>query len=176
MKSSFKKTLKLTVCAVLAGLSFVALYIGNITGVFDLCAVVVGALCIAFTMIEFGGVWPWLVAAVTSVLSMVLLPDKMVALEYIFLGGLYPILKYVFESRKKVLCWILKLCYFNISLTAVLLIAKIFVPADESWQIFGVAAYILGNVFFVIYDYAMTTFISFYILRLRKKLKLKDMH
>ena len=85
MNRSFKKTVKLTLCAALSGLSFIALYLGTIAGVFDLCAVVVGALCMAFAVIEFGGVWPWLVCAVASVLSFVLLPDKMVALEYIFL-------------------------------------------------------------------------------------------
>lgn len=176
MKNSFKNTLKLTLCAVLAGLSFACLYLGNLTGVFDLCAVVVGAVCIVFAVIEFGGVWPWLVCAVTSVLSLVLLPDKMVALEYIFLGGLYPIFKYYFERRGKVLSWILKLVYFNAALTAVLLVAKFVFPGDESWQILGPVAYALGNVFFIVFDYALTTFITFYLFRLRKKLRIKDMH
>lgn len=175
MKSSFKKTVKLSLCAALAGLSFIALYLGTVTGVFDLCAVVVGALCTAFAVIEFGGVWPWLVCAVASVLSFVLLPDKMVAFEYVFLGGVYPILKYYFESGKKVTSWILKMVYFNVALTAVLLVAKFVFPGDESWQILGPITYVLGNAFFVIFDYAMTTFITFYLVRLRKRLKLKNL-
>ena len=176
MNRSFKKTVKLTLCAALSGLSFIALYLGTIAGVFDLCAVVVGALCMAFAVIEFGGVWPWLVCAVASVLSFVLLPDKMVALEYIFLGGAYPILKCYFERGKKITSWILKLLYFNIALTAVLLVAKFVFPNDESWQILGPVTYIVGNAFFGFFDYAMTTFITFYLVKLRKRLKLKDMH
>ncbi|MBR6651279.1 MAG: hypothetical protein IKL36_07725 [Clostridia bacterium] len=175
MKNTFKKTLKLTVCAILAGLSFVALYLGTITGVFDLCAVVLGAVCIAFSVIEFGGMWPWLICAVTSVLSFVLLPDKMVGFEYLFLGGAYPILKYFFESRSRVVSWILKFVYFNVALTITLLVAKFVFPNDEAWQIMGVAAYVLGNIFFAVYDYALTTFISFYFRILRKKLKIKNM-
>lgn len=175
MKNTFKKTLKLTVCAILAGLSFVALYLGTVTGVFDLCAVVLGALCVAFTVIEFGGMWPWLVCAVTSALAFLLLPDKMVGFEYLFLGGAYPILKYFFESRKAVVSWILKLAYFNVALTVTLLVAKFVFPNDEAWQIMGPMAYFLGNAFFAFYDYALTTFISFYFRILRKKLKIKNM-
>ncbi len=175
MKNTFKKTLKLTVCAIFAGLSFVALYLGTITAVFDLCAAVLGALFVAFAVIEFGGVWPWLVCAVTGVLSFLLLPDKMVGFEYLFLGGVYPILKYFFECRRLLVSWILKLVYFNAALTITLLVAKFVFPNDEAWQIMGVAAYFLGNGFFVFYDYALTTFISFYFRVLRRKLKIKNM-
>ncbi|MBQ7835769.1 MAG: hypothetical protein IJ389_00770 [Clostridia bacterium] len=176
MKNSFKNTLKLTLCAVLAGLSFVAMYLGNITGVFDLCAVVVGALCMAFAVIEFGGVWPWLVCFVTSVLSLVLLPDKMVALEYIFLGGIYPILKRVFENRGRIISLILKAVYCNVALTVVIVLIKfVFVTAESSAMIVWLI-YLIGNAFFFIFDYSLTTFITFYLLRLRKKLRIKDMH
>ena len=175
MKNTFKNTLKLTVCAILAGLSFVSLYLGTITGVFDLCAVVLGAVCTAFAVIEFGGMWPWLICAVSSVLSFVLLPDKMVGFEYLFLGGAYPILKYFFEGRKPVVAWIFKFLYFNLALTITLLVAKFVFPNDEAWQIMGISAYVLGNIFFAVYDYALTTFISFYLRVLRRKLKIKKM-
>ncbi len=175
MKNTFNKTLKLSICAILAGFSFACLYLGTVTGVFDLCAVVVGALCVAFAMIEFSGMWPWLVCAVTSVLSFILLPDKMVGFEYLFLGGVYPILKYYFESKKPVISWVLKFVYFNVALTLTLLVAKFVFPNDEAWQIMGVLAYVLGNMFFVVYDYSLTSFISFYFRVLRKKLKIKNM-
>ena len=175
MKNSFKRTMKLTICAILAGLSFACLYVGTVTGVFDLCAVVIGAVCTAFVVIELGGMWPWLTCAVAGVLSFVLLPDKMAAFEYIFLGGAYPILKYYFESRKKVTSWLLKLVYFNVALTTTLVVAKLVFPNDEAWQIMGPAAYILGNGFFVLYDYLLTTFISYYYRVLRGKLKIKNL-
>ncbi len=169
--------MNLTVCAILAGLSFVALYIGTVTGVFDLCAVVLAAVCTAFAVIEFGGMWPWLICIVTSVLSFILLPDKMVSFEYIFLGGAYPIIKYYIENntRKPVLGWIFKFAYFNAALTVTLLVAKFVFPNDESWQILGPVTYIVGNAFFGLYDYALTTFISFYLRILRKKLKIRNM-
>ena len=172
---SYKNALKLTLCAMLSGLSFVSLYLGTLTGVFDLCAVVIGALCTVFAVIEFGGAWPWLVTAVTTVLSFVLLPDKMVAFEYLFLGGAYPILKSLFERRKKLLSYLFKLVYFNAALTVTLLTAKLLFPGDEAWQIFGPLAYLVGNGFFLFYDYALTTLISAYLFKFRKKLKIKDM-
>ena len=176
MKNSFKNTLKLTLCAVLAGLSFACLYLGNLTGVFDLCAVVVGALCTAFAVIEFGGVWPWLLCAVTSVLSLVLLPDKMVALEYIFLGGIYPILKRAFESRGRLISLALKAVYCNVSLTVVVLLIKFVFVSEENASMIVWLIYLVGNAFFFIFDYSLTTFISFYLFRLRRKLRIKDMH
>ncbi len=168
------QTLRLTLSSILSALSFAALYIGCVTGVFDLCAVVVGALCTTFAVIELGGIWPYLICAVSTVLSVILLPDKMVALEYFFLGGVYPILKYIFEGKfNKAVQWILKFVYLNLALTAVLVAAKLLFPFDEAWDILGPVTYVVCNLFFLLYDYAMTTFISYYIFKLRKRFKFR---
>ncbi len=166
-------TKKIAVSAMLAALSFVLLYLGTLTGVLDLCAVTLGALGCAFAVIEMGGIWPWLVAAVTGVLSLLLLPDKFPALEYIVLGGIYPIIKSYVERLPKIPAWVIKLLYFNGMLTLCLLTAKYLLVIDEDWAALSMAVYVFANVFFVVFDVALTTFISVYIIRLRKRFKFK---
>ncbi len=157
----------------LAALSFVLMYLGALSGVFDLCAVTVGALGCAFAVIELGGIWPWLVAAVCGTLSIILLPDKFAALEYIVLGGIYPIVKSYVERLPKIPAWLLKLIYFNVMLTLCLLAARFLIGTEEDWVTFNLIVYGAANIFFIIFDVALTMFISVYVLRLRKKFKFK---
>ena len=159
---------RLCVSGVLSALGFVIMYLGALSGVFDLCAVVVGALCCVFAVIELGGQWPWLVAIVTGTLCLLLLPDKFAALEYIALGGLYPILKSYLEKLPKILSWGLKFAVFNVMLTVCLLLAKFVMGIGDDWVRFSPVVYLLGNAFFLLYDVALTRFISFYLFKLRK--------
>ena len=173
--SGFKQTKRLALCAILAGLSLAVLYVGALSGIFDLCAVVVGALCTAFVVLEIGGIYPWLTAAVTGTLAVLLLPDKFVALEYVVLGGLYPIIKSFFERFGRILSWVLKLIYFNCALTVCVLLSMFVLQSQDFVSASWIVIYAAGNVFFVIYDIALTSFISVYVLRLRKRLKIKGL-
>ena len=164
---------RLCIAGVLSALGFVIMYLGALSGVFDLCAVVVGALCCIFAVIELGGCWPWLVASVTGVLCLVLLPDKFAALEYIALGGLYPILKSHFEKLPRIFSWIAKLISLNVMLTACLLIAKYLMGIKDDWVAFSPIVYLLANGFFLLYDVALTKFISVYVFKVRNMLKIK---
>ena len=179
---SFKKTKRIAVSALLAAISFVVLYLGALTGVFDLCAVVVGALCVTFAKIEMGSWYPHLIAAVTFVLSFLLLTDKMVAFEFIFLGGIYPILKAFAENLGRRAgnwaSWTVKMIYFNAALALFIVFAKFVFTAGNEDLFAGsagmiAAAVVFTNAFFVFYDYAMTKFISYYLFVLRKKLKIR---
>ena len=175
-KNSSKSARRTAVSAMLAGLSFVFMYIGTLAGVLDLCACVAGALCTAIAVIEIGGAYPWLICGVCGTLSLLCLPDKFCGLEYIVLGGLYPILKACFERfRSKVLQWAVKLIYFNVCLGICLVLANYVLSGQADWAAYTWAAFGLGNVFFVIFDIALTTFISVYITRLRQKLKIKGL-
>ncbi len=175
MESSHKQTKRIALCALLSGLSLAVLYLGALSGIFDLCAVIVGALCIAFVVLEIGGIYPWLTGAVTSVLCLLLLPDKFVALEYVVLGALYPIIKSFFERFGKIPSWVLKLVYFNAALTVCVLLTMFVLHSQDFVSASWLVIFAAGNVFFVIYDIALTSFISVYVLRLRKRLRIKGL-
>lgn len=166
-------TRRLVAAAVLSALGFVFMYLGTLTGVMDLCAVVVGALCCAFAVIELSGFWPWLIFAVTGTLCLLLLPDKFPALEYIALGGLYPILKSLFEKLPTVISFILKAVSLNIMLTLCLLAAKFIFSISDDWVAFNPIVYLCANAFFILFDYALTVFISYYLTKLRHRLKIR---
>lgn len=170
---NLQNTKRLVAASILAAISFVFMYLGTLTGVMDLCAVVVGALCCAFAVIELKGIWPWLIFAVSGTLCLIFLPDKFCALEYIALGGLYPIIKEYLERLPGVISWVLKISVFNVLLTACLALAKFVfaVPADEIG--FGIVVYLVGNAFFILFDYALTVFITYYLKRLKTRLKIK---
>ena len=157
--SGTRSALRLCAAAMICALSFALMYMGTLTGVGDLCAAVLGALGTAFAVIELGGAWPWIIAAACSVLCLLLLPDKFAALEYIMLGGVYPIIKSYAERLPKAAAWAVKFAYFNLMLTGCLAIAKL--------------VYALANAAFLIVDISLTVLISAYITRLRHRLKLK---
>ena len=91
-RNTGKTAARTALAGMFSALSVVVLFLGYATGVLDLCAVAVTSMFIAVSMIELGGAYPYLVWAVTSVISLVILPDKLLAFEYILFGGIYPIL------------------------------------------------------------------------------------
>ena len=62
---------------------------------------------------------------------------------------------------------------FNVMLTVCLLLAKFVLGIQDEWAAFNVIVYLAGNVFFLIFDYALTVFITYYVQRLRQKLKIR---
>lgn len=169
-----KKTKKLAVGAVLSALGVVILLLGNIISVLDLSMVVIASIAVIFAVIEMGNPYPYLIYAVTGILALILLPDKVIALEYILFGGIYPIFKAIFEKYHYIICWILKLSVFNTGLLLMILVSNYVMNIPDNVYVLNIAVFALANVFFVIYDIAMTKIITLYLVVIRKKLKLKD--
>ena len=72
------------------------------------------------------------------------------------------------ESGFRRLSWGLKFAVFNVMLTVCLLLAKFVMGIGDDWVRFSPVVYLLGNAFFLLYDVALTRFISFYLFKLRK--------
>ena len=101
------RTRRLAISAILAAIGVVLLYIGALIEVLDLTVVVFASFVCVLAVIEMGGVWPWLIYATVSVLSLVLLPQKAPALLFLLFGGYYPILKACFERWcPRIIAWI----------------------------------------------------------------------
>lgn len=150
-----KKTKALTLSAVLSALSVALMLLGAVVEVFDLCAVMLASFCTLFALIRVDGKHAWLVYAVTAVLALLLLPSKAVALEYLFFGGYYPILRAATARLRPIPAYGVKLAVFNAALTVLLLLFReLFVAADAP-LILEVSTYLLGNGAFLLYDYAL---------------------
>lgn len=101
--------------------------------------------------------------AAVGLLGLLLLPDKGVALLFLTFFGLYPILKGVIESMRRLpLEWVLKLVFFNLVLTiSWSFFRELFLPDPPEWlRDGGLLLYALGNGVFVVYDVGLSRLVA----------------
>lgn len=169
MRTRRTATRKLAAAALLSALGVVLLGIGALIEVLDLSMAAMASLFTVFAVMELGGVYPYLVYAVTSVLALLLLPAKTPALIYAVFVGYYPILKAVFEKHlPRGLSLLAKVLVFNAGLAlAVFLLLKFFYPEADIAFGWKYLLLLLGTPVFLLYDFALTRLITFYLTRLR---------
>ena len=176
-KNKRSDTKKLTMCAMLSALGVILLYIGSIIDVLDISMAVLASLACIIAVIEYGKSAPWAIYGVTTVLSLILLPNKTPAVFYAVFFGFYPILKEKLEKLNKITAWVLKEVVFNVCLVLMALAAYFFITVGDNALlnspiiIAGMA--LLAELVFVLYDVALTRLISFYIVSLRHRFKFK---
>ena len=170
-----KRTKYLTVCAMLAALGVVLMGIGSLFDVLDLTAAVLASMLCIYAVIEIGGYYPWALWAVTSILSLILLPVKTPAIFYAAFAGFYPILKEKLEKLPRAAAWTLKTVVFHLSLGVIALVWRLFLPEQmsEEFPFFWLVLYLLALAAFFLYDIALTRLISFYLIRLRHRFRLR---
>ena len=169
-----RDTKRLTACAMLSALGVVLLLIGSFIEVVDISMAALASLLCIFAVVEYGGAAPWLVYAVTGVLSLILLPNKTPAAMYVVFLGYYPIIKEKIERFKKPLAWLLKELVFNAALIVLFLTVRFLLmptASDPWWIMLGL--FVLAEIVFVLYDIALTRLITFYIVNLRHRFKFK---
>lgn len=155
--------------AVFGALALAALYLGSMlpTGSWGIAAL--AGLMPAAVVVSAGLAAGFLCWAGASALGFLLLPDKFMALLFGVLFGLYPMVKSLVERLRRLpLEYILKLAFFNLSLTAICLVMKEAalesLPAlPELWML-----YLVGSAVFLVYDYGFGKVIGLYIARIYK--------
>ena len=174
-RNTSKSTKRLTVCAMLSALGVVLLYIGSLVEALDLSAAVLASLACIIAVIEYGKGAPWAIYGVTSVLSLILLPIKTPAAFYAIFFGFYPILKEKIERRPRLLQWVIKEAIFNISLVIMGFAVYFLSTTGDNLLLENpliiAATVVLAELAFVLYDIALTRMITFYIIKLRNRLK-----
>lgn len=134
---------------------------------------IAGVLMIV-VVLELGANWAWAIFAAVSVLSFLLAADTEAKIMFILFFGYYPILKAAIERiGKPVLSYILKFAVFNVAMVAsFLLLVYVFGVPKESYTVFNINMPVvflaLGNVVFLIYDYAVSTLIMTYMQRFHR--------
>ena len=170
-----KRTKYLTVSAMLCALGVILLSLGSVIEVLDITAAVFASLLCIYAVIEMGGVYPWLIWLVTSFLALLLLPQKTPALFYALFAGFFPIVKEKLEKLPRIPSLLLKLVFFHTCLAVGWGLLCLFAPTEAilNWGWMLLATYVLGLLSFLMYDYALSKLITFYLLRLRGRLGLK---
>ena len=109
----------------------------------------------------------------TSVLALLLLPDKGCGLLYLLFFGLYPLVKYAAEAtRRRPLELAVKLAFFNVVLTIFWFgLRAVFLWGLPQAEELGRLLYPAGNVVFLAYDYGFSKLIAFYVARVDRPLR-----
>lgn len=166
------ETKKLTLGAVMTALGVAVLALGSLIEVLDLSTAVLASLFCVFAVIELGGFWPWAVWLATGILAVLLLPQKSPALFYALFAGYYPILKEKAERLRRLPCLILKLAVFHAALVLIRACVRWFFPDSmEQYSVWlPLVLYGFALVCFLLYDFVLTRLITFYFVKLRKRI------
>jgi hypothetical protein len=166
-------TKKMAVSAILSAASVAIMYIGCLTPL-DYTAIAMTSMAIVFAVIELNGKYPLLIYTVTSILSLLILPNKTSALFYTLFFGFYPMFKAMFERRHYVIAWILKFSLFNTCLLLLITVTVYILHLADTGLGMQITVILFGNFTFLLYDIAFSQLVTLYLVKLRKKLKLKN--
>lgn len=160
-----KHTKRVAAAGMLSALAVVIMLIIGLFDSFDLAAAFLGGMVVAVALIELGPGYALAVCAVASVLSAVILPNKLVCIEFIGFAGWYPIVKkYIERIRIMPLRLAVKL----------LLFAAIVIPVT-AFELIGMQnvwyLYIFFLLSLILYDVTLQYFSVFYINNIQKKIK-----
>jgi len=168
-----KRTFRLTFSALICALSVALLWLSSFFPTLSLTIVAISGILMIAVLIECGYKHAVLCFAAASLLSLLLVSDKVNVLFYIFILGSYPIVKSVLEKIRNIkLSYFVKLVYCNL-----LLLVLYFTFTGVVMEFIPVTAFVVpvllvgGSVFFLIYDLALTKLVLFYLQRVRVKFK-----
>lgn len=161
--------------AVLSALGVMLLALGSLIQVLDLSTAVLASLLTVFAVIELRGKYPYLIYAVTGLLSLLLLPTKTAALVYVLFAGYYPMVKAAAEGHlARPVAWAVKIPVFCVGLVSAAALAVFLLTGGIAPLLAGWYWLLLGVPVFVVYDIALTRLISAYLLRWRARLGFLD--
>lgn len=170
-------TFKIALCSIISALAVALLLLTSVIPFGTFAVPCMAGICIIAIVIEYGYKWAFGVYAVVSVLSILLAGDKEAVLFFIAIFGHYPIIKGIIESKIKAksIQYVIKLIAFNIGAIASFFAGTFLlsIPAEE-YTLFGFympwAFLAVANIFFIIYDFAVTGLVGYYVCNLRKKI------
>ena len=167
-------TKKLTLSAVTVALGAVVMTVGAFFEVLDLTACCFASLLVMFVYMEIGSPYTWLVWICTSLAVFLIAPAKFVWAEYLFIFGIYPILKAYIERLPRKLWILMKAVFFALVVGGAILVCDIllgvpFFEVEATWLKVGAIALIA--VAAAAYDMFLTVMIRFYIFKLRPRIK-----
>ena len=176
-----KQTKKLTISAMVVALGTIFMLLGAVIEVFDLTAVALASVLVAFVYIEIGSPYTWLVWICTTLCTFLCYQHSPMWFIYFVLFGIYPILKGYIERLPRAFWWPIRILFGNVAF--VLMIFGVgfitgipFIDTEETFfGITGSALYIVAivlvNLAMVAYDFFLGVMIRYYMENLRPKFK-----
>ena len=164
------KAKDITLGGIMVALSIITLYLTTIIPVNTLSILTLASCFIPITILRSNIRTACFVYVATTLMSFFIVPINY-AIMYALLFGIYGIVKYFIEKLRKLpIEIILKLLFFNVVLSIGLIFMNAFIGELNidlpTWLL-----YLVAQPAFLLYDFAITTAITFY-LEKSKKLKI----
>ena len=168
------QTKKLTLSAIMVALGAAVMAVGALFEVLDLTTCCFASLLIMFIYLEIGSPYTWLAWLATSLAVFLIAPAKLVWAEYLFIFGIYPLLKAYIERLRRPLWIPIKALFFLLVvggayLTCELLLGIPFFEVEAPLLKIGVSVLIFVSAF--AYDMFLTVLVRFYIFKIRPRIK-----
>ena len=178
MKQTHQKSWAMAYCGIVAALCVALMLLGAVIPIAMFIAPAVAGFLVATVCVGRGMQLALTAYAAVSLLALLFVPDKEVALIFVFLLGYYPLAKPKFERiRPAVLRIVCKLLLCNGTVLAMYGLVFLLVPAGSISQelrttalAVSLATLVMGNVAFVLYDRALHNMLMMYRLVWRPKL------
>lgn len=163
------KAKEITLSAVLIALTIVILYLNLLLPISTISILTLASLLIPIALIRGSMKSAILVYISSSIIGFFILPINIILL-YILFFGIYGIVKFYIEKINELPLEIfIKIVFFNIILFLSFFIFKSFIAIEITklpiWLFF-----IMAQIVFLVFDYALTLLISFYLERIHSKL------
>lgn len=173
-----KKSWAMAYCGMVAALCVALMLLGTIIPIAMFIAPAVAGFLIATVCVECGKKMAWTAYAAVSLLGLLFVPDKEIALIFAVLLGYYPLVKPWFDRiRPALLRAVSKLMLCNGSILLMYGLVLLLIPAGEISQELRTTAFLLtaatllmGNVAFLLYDRALRNMLALYRIRWQPKL------
>lgn len=178
MKKNQRKSWAMAYCGIVAALCVALMLLGAVIPIAMFIAPAVAGFLIATVCVECGLQMALTAYAAVSLLALLFVPDKEVALIFTVLLGYYPLVKPKFERiRPALLRGVCKLLLFNGAVLAMYGLIYLLVPMgsiSQELRTTAMAATLvtlaMGNVAFLLYDRALHNMLMMYRLVWQPKL------
>ncbi len=145
----------------MAALSVVVLYIASVLPTLKLTVCLVASAIVCITMIKYGARGAVVLYLATSVVSLIISPDKTVAFGYLLFFGNYPIIKAFIENIHNLKAeWIVKIILFSAYTVVAFMAMTIFFSGIINFPYSKIFIFVAAVAAAAVYDVALSLFIS----------------
>ncbi|MBD7915441.1 hypothetical protein H9660_09810 [Clostridium sp. Sa3CUN1] len=163
------KAKEITLSALLTALTIIILYLNLLLPISTISILTLASLLIPIALIRGSMKSAILVYISSSIIGLFLLPINIIIL-YILFFGIYGLVKYFIEKFNNMpLEILLKIIFFNIILFISFFVFKSFIAIEITKLPIGIF-WIIAQIVFLVFDYALSLLITFYIEKIHKKI------
>ena len=171
-----KSTMKIALCGMMGALCITILLMGFMFPFATYACPAVAASLLIIIVYEYGVKTGLTLYTAVSILGLMMVPDHELVFMFIFVFGLYTVIKMPVDRMKsKGLKLIIKFCFINISLVVAYGILLFIFPVAalvnefrEYSMVFIVVLFAMFNLVFFMYDKAAETILIIYVRKFRK--------